>query len=256
MHLASDQALVGKRILITRPVEQAAKLTALIQQAGGEPVVFPAIDIIEPANPQTLAALVSILHQFDLAIFISPTAVSRAFQHISHWPPKLHAAAIGSGSAQALHLTGVQHVISPAHGNDSEALLALPEMQQVSGKRIIIFRGEGGRELLGNTLRQRGAQVDYAECYRRAKPQADIAPLLQQHFDAVVVTSREGLQNLHDMLGAQWAALQSLPFFMPHPRIARAANLLGIQQITVTTGGDAGCVEAMIQHIAAQHFRA
>lgn len=253
MHLASDQPLAGKRILITRPVEQAAKFATLIQQAGGEPVVFPAIKIVEPANPQELAALVGTLHQFDLAIFISPTAVSRAFQHISYWPPKLHAAAIGSGSAQALHLTltGIQHVIAPAHGNDSEALLALPEMQQVSGKRIIIFRGEGGRELLGNTLRQRGAQVDYAECYRRAKPQADIAPLLQQHFDAVVVTSREGLQNLHDMLGAKWAALQSLPFFMPHPRIASAANLLGIQQTTVTTGGDAGCVEAMAQHFHA-----
>lgn len=251
MHQASDQPLAGKRILITRPVEQAAKLATLIQQAGGEPVVFPAIEIVEPANPQELAALVSTLHQFDFAIFISPTAVSRAFQHIPHWPPELHAAAIGSGSAQALHQTGIQRVIAPAHGNDSEALLALPEMQQVSGKHVIIFRGEGGRELLGNTLRQRGAQVEYAECYRRAKPQADIAPLLQQHLDAVVVTSREGLQNLHDMLGAKWAALQPLPFFMPHPRIASAANLLEIQQTIVTTGGDAGCIKAMAQHFHA-----
>ena len=251
MHRASELALAGKRILITRPIEQAAKLATLIQQAGGEPVVFPAIEIVEPANLQELAVLVNTLHRFDLAIFISPTAVSRAFQHILQWPPGLHAAAIGSGSAQALHQTGIQHVIAPAHGNDSEALLALPEMQQVSGKRIIIFRGEGGRELLGNSLRQRGAQVEYAECYRRTKPQADIAPLLQQHFDAVVVTSREGLQNLHNMLGAKWTALQPLPFFMPHLRIASAANLLGIQQTIVNTGGDAGCVEAMAQYFHA-----
>lgn len=255
MHQASDQALAGKRILVTRPAEQAAKLAALISQAGGEAVVFPAIEIVEPTNTQALAALVNTLHQFDFAIFISPTAVSRAFLHITDWPPELHAAAIGSGSAKALRQAGIQQVIAPAQGNDSEALLALPEMQQVSGKRILIFRGEDGRELLANTLRQRGAQVEYAECYRRAKPQADIAPLLQQHFDAVVVTSREGLQNLHDMLGAGWSILQSLPFFVPHPRIASAANLLEIQQAIVTTGGDAGCVVAMAQHFHASAQR-
>lgn len=251
MHQASEQPLAGKRILVTRPAEQATKLAALIQQAGGEPVVFPAIEIVEPTNTQALAARIGALHQFDFAIFISPTAISRAFLHITDWPPELHAAAIGQGSANTLRQTGIPHVIVPAHGSDSEALLALPTMQQVSGKRIIIFRGEGGRELLANTLRQRGAQVEYAECYRRVKPQTDITPLLQQHFDAVVITSREGLQNLHDMLGTGWSILQSLPFFMPHPRIASAANLLEIQQAIVTTGGDVGCVEAISQYFHA-----
>lgn len=251
MRWESDRPLAGKRILVTRPAEQANHLGALIRQAGGEAVVFPAIDIVEPSNTQTLESLINDLHQFDLAVFISPTAVSRAFLHIALWPPGLRAAAIGAGGAHALRRAGVQHIIAPEHGNDSEALLALPEMQQVNGKHIAIFRGEGGRELLADTLRQRGAQVEYAECYRRAKPDADVAPLLQEHVDAVVVTSREGLQNLHEMLGAGWTAFQPLPFFVPHQRIASAASVLEIRQTIVTTGGDAGCVEAMSQHFHA-----
>lgn len=237
--------LSGKRILVTRPADQAKNLGALIQAADGEPVLFPAIEIIEPADTRRLDVLIENLRSFDLAIFISPTAVKHAFQRIPAWPETLPAAAIGQGSARALSNAGVQPVIAPAEGGDSEALLALPEMQQMSGKRILIFRGEGGRELLADTLRQRGAEVEYAECYRRARPQTDIAPLLQQRFDAVVVTSREGLQNLHEMLGASWPALQAMPFFVPHERIAEAAGRLGIQQAIVTTGGDEGCVQAM-----------
>lgn len=248
MQQRTKSILAGKRILITRPAEQAAHLNTLIQQAGGETVIFPAIEISNPANLPALKNLVARLHQFDLALFISPTAVSRAFQHLAGWPAGLKVAAIGAGSARALQHAGVKNILVPAHGQDSEALLALPDMQQVKGKRIVIFRGEGGRELLADTLRQRGAQVEYAECYRRIKPQADIAPLLMQDIDAVVITSREGLKNLHELLGENWPRFQKKSFFVPHQRIADAAGLLGVAQTIVTTGGDAGCVEALSRH--------
>jgi len=112
----------------------------------------------------------------------------------------------------------------------------------------VIFRGEGGRELLADTLRQRGARVEYAECYRRIKPQADTTPLQQQHFDAVIVTSSEGLQNLRELLSADWPAFRSVAYFVPHERIAQMANQLGVQQALITHGGDAGCIEVLSQH--------
>ncbi len=249
-----DTALAGKTILVTRPAEQAAGLSRLIQDAGGTPFVFPAIEIKEPSDPERLAGVLARLEEFDLAIFVSPTAVARAFEYFdarTDWPENLDAAAVGQGTAWALKVSGINHVIAPVGQSDSEALLALPALQDVAGKRILIFRGEGGRELMAQTLTQRGALVEYAECYRRTKPDKNIAPLLEQHghqaFSAVVLTSREGLANFHEMLGNAWGAFKSVPAFVPHERIAEAARKLGMHSVHVTSAGDAGTMQAMIK---------
>ena len=102
----------------------------------------------------------------------------------------------------------------------------MAELKEVAGKRVVIFRGDGGRELLGQTLLERGAKLEYAECYRRAKPVADIAPLLEALVDgqlkAVTMTSSEGLRNLFDMVGASGQAwLKKIPLFVSHERIAK-----------------------------------
>lgn len=247
-------ALSGKTILITRPVEQSKKLSQLIQAAGGVPVVFPAIEIKPPTDPERLHELLSRLDHFDLAIFVSPTAVARAWEVIATtrgWPKNLKVAAVGQGSAQALNERGLQNIIVQPEQSDSEALLALPALEAVSGQRIVIFRGEGGRELLAQTLAQRGAIVEYAECYRRAKPEADITPLLQQHtrqkFAAIVLTSRESLANLREMLGTAWDRFRSVPVFVPHPRIAEAAREKGMETVHVVSGGDVGMMQTMVK---------
>ena len=245
----NTQPLTDKRILVTRPAEQAARLASLIREAGGIAVEFPAILIAPPSQPQQLAQVIARLNQFDLAIFISPTAVTRALQYLTHWPEHLPVAAIGSGSARALQEAGVsQSVIAPIEGNDSETLLAMPEILNMAGRRVVIFRGEGGREHLADTLRQRGALVEYAECYRREKPGADIEPLLTDRFDAVIVTSTESLNNLRECLGTHWNALQPVPFFVPHARIAEAANKAGVQHAIVSPSGDAACLEALSRY--------
>lgn len=250
----TDTALAGKTILVTRPAEQSAGLSRMIREAGGIPFVFPAIEIREPSDPERLADILDRLENFDLAIFVSPTAVARAFEYLDaneDWPKNLAVAAVGQGSAWALKVSGIDKVIAPTDQSDSEALLALPELQKVAGKRIVIFRGEGGRELMAQTLAQRGATIEYAECYRRARPETDVAPLLQQQgrlaFSAMVLTSRESLTNLREMLGDAWGAFASVPVFVPHERIAEAARQLGMKSIHVTSGGDAGTMQAMIK---------
>ena len=171
------------------------------------------------------------------------------------WPARLRVAAIGKGSVRELERFGVTGVIAPARYFDSEHLLELPELQTVAGQRVVIFRGDGGRELLGDTLAARGAQVDYIECYRRARPDADAAPLLQawagDALHAVTITSSEGMRNLFAMVGQSGQLrLQQTPVFAPHPRIAAVARELGCNAVIDTDPGDDGLMDALFRHFA------
>ena len=250
IYMTSHLPLAGLNIVVTRPREQAAQLAQSIAQAGGTAILFPLLEISQPANPQPLRELVTRLHEFDLAIFISPNAVRYGMEAIraaGTLPAQLKIATVGQGSAKALRDLGVQEIIAPHDRFDSEALLALPELQNVQGWRVVIFRGDGGRELLGDTLKARGASVEYAECYRRAKPQQDAAALLAADPHAVTVTSSEALGYLWDMLDEPGRArLSSVPLFAPHTRIAEAAQRLGWHNVLPTASGDDGLLSGLV----------
>ena len=159
--MADAAPLSGVRVLITRPRAQAEVLAGAIRREGGEPLVWPLIDIQPVRDPARLDATLATLDRFDLAIFISPNAVQQALARIAQlgrsWPPALAIAAIGNGTAQALAAHGLAAAIVPRARFDSEGLLAEPALQSVPGRRIVILRGEGGREQLADTLRARGA---------------------------------------------------------------------------------------------------
>ena len=204
----NSPGLAGRRVVLTRPAGQAGQLADLIRAQGGEPVLFATLEILEARNLAPFFALVDRLEAFDLAIFISANAVNKALKLVRarrSWPPGLRVATVGRASARELQRHGFDSVIVPAQGSDSEALLALPELKHFAGRHVVIFRGEGGRELLADTLAARGAVVEYAECYRRGRPQTDAAPLIelwqQGGLDAVTVTSVEALANFGEMLG-------------------------------------------------------
>jgi len=245
--------LRGRRIVVTRPAGQNERLAALIRAEGGEPIVFPALAILDPGDVRPLAAAADRLDAYDLAVFVSPSAVDKALPVIRarrEWPAGLKAATVGRGSEEALRRYGVAEVIVPAERFDSEALLERPELADVAGRRVVIFRGDGGRELLGDTLRGRGATVDYVECYRRAPPTADPGPLARAwergEVDAVTIGSREGLRNLLDLLGADGRErLQQTALFAPHPRIAATARALGCRRVIETPPGDEGIAAAL-----------
>ena len=245
--------LRGRRIVVTRPAGQNERLAALIRAEGGEPIAFPALEILDPADPRPLAAAIDRLDAYDLAVFVSPSAVDKAMQVLRarrEWPAGLQAATVGGGSEQALRRYGVAEVIVPVGRFDSEALLDRPELADVAGRRILVFRGDGGRELLGDALRTRGATVDYVECYRRGRPDADVSALARawEHggVDAVTISSRAGLSNFFDLLGEGGRErLQRTPLFAPHPRIAEHARALGCQRVIETAPGDAGIAAAL-----------
>lgn len=248
--------LAGRGIVITRPAHQAQSLAAMVRAAGGHAILFPVIEIRDLEDLQPFNAVVDRLHEFDLAVFISPNAVNRALDLIAArrtLPAALRIAAIGRATVNALGRRGITGVLAPAHGFDSEALLALPALGDVAGKRVVIFRGEGGRELLGDTLIARGARVEYAECYRRGAPQLGAAPLMNawsnNELHAIVVTSSEGLNNLFQMIGkAGQARLAVTPVFAPHPRIAQTARLLGLSRVVTTAAGDEGLLAGLCEY--------
>ncbi len=229
------QPLSRVRVLVTRPAAQVQRLAALIEQAGGEAFRFPALEIAPPRDAAALARVLSDIARFDLVIFISPNAVAHGLAYLktrAGLPSCLMVAAIGRGTFKALAEAGIVNVIVPAEGSDSEALLTLPQLNDVTGKRIVIFRGEDGRELLGDTLRARGAEVAYAECYRRVRPATDVAPLAARlatgDLDIVTVTSVETLHNLHDMLDVPARErLRRLPIVVVGDRQAEACRALG-----------------------------
>ena len=258
-----ETALAGRSIVVTRPREQAAHVADLIKSAGGRAILFPALEIAEPGNRRALNALIDRLEQFDYAIFVSPTAVDRAMNLIRArrrpFPTESRIAAIGEGTARELARFGIADVLLPKEHFDSEGLLSLSEFTDLRGKSIVIFRGEGGRELLGETLAERGARIEYAQCYRRLRPAGDSQQLLRAwgrgEIHAIMVTSAEGLRNLFEIvgtLGRPW--LRKTPLFVPHERIAAVARDLGIADVVVTDPGDEGLVSGMIRFFADQRL--
>lgn len=248
--------LAGISILVTRPPHQAEALSAKIQAAGGNVVLFPVLEILDIPDRRPLLELIGRLHQFDLAIFISPNAVQRAMTLIlanREIPPGLKFAAVGQGTVAVLRKFGLDDVVVPAARFDSEALLELAELKAIAGKRVVIFRGEGGRELLGRTLRERGAKVEYAACYRRVRPDGDIEPVLRAmangDLKAIIMTSSEGLRNLLEMVGKPvHEQLKKIPMFVSHERIAENAGKLGCANIVLTSPGDDGLLEGLSKY--------
>jgi uroporphyrinogen-III synthase len=245
--------LQGRGIVITRPAHQSDALAALLRGRGGRPILFPAIEIRDVEDAAALDAIVARLDDFDLAVFVSPNAAVKGWAVIHarrSLPAHLAIAAIGRASARELERLGARGVIAPKAGSDSESLLAMQELRAVAGKRIVIFRGVGGRELLRETLEARGARVEYAECYRRVRSDADVGALLaawdRGEVDALVATSSEGLRNVCEMLGAAGRdRLARTPLFVAHPRIAATARDLGLTEIVVTASGDEGIVAGL-----------
>lgn len=251
-------ALAGKAIVVTRPGARSAGLAGAIEREGGTPLVFPALEILDIEDMRPVLALVDRLESFDLAVFISPNAVDKALDLVgarraAGWPQRVRVAAIGRGSRRELERRGLKGVIAPELPSDSEALLELPELAAPAGRRVIIFRGAGGRELLGDALAARGATVEYAECYRRERARTDCTPLLDAWargaVDAVTVSSGEGLAAFFEMIGERGRRrLKRTPLFVPHERVSSQARALGAGRVRVAGPGDAEVVAALVAY--------
>lgn len=247
--------LRGLRVLVTRPAGQAERLCRMIDAAGGEAFCLPAIDILEPVDSYHLESVVAALANYDLAVFISANAVTRGLDYITEhgeWPTHVRIATVGVSSAEALVPYGLAADLVPEHNFSSEGLLALDDLQDMHGKRVVIFRGNGGRDYLRDALVERGAEVDYVEVYRRACPLVDpqeIMPYWQPGaLDIITITSNETLQNLFDMAGVEGQPqLREIPLLVVGERQAALAQQLGFirQPLLAEHASDAAIVAAL-----------
>lgn len=245
--------LAGLQILVTRPALQAAGLCARIHALGGKAIALPALTI--EAKSVTPPA-----ERFDLLIFISSNAVQHGTV-ILNSQPQARIAAVGTATAAALQSLGHAVDVAPEQAANSEALLAHP-LLQTPPARILIVRGTGGRDLLRDTLRARGSQVELAEVYDRvpAKPDPEqyltVKTLLDaSELDIISVTSIEILQALDAMLEVDVRCLAHPCILLAgSARIAATARQLGWQgeHIIADSPEDA----AMIAALTRWHTRA
>lgn len=233
--------LGGLSVLVTRPAHQADRLCELVELAHGRPVRFPAMEILGPTDKHATRAQLRSAGEAQLLVFVSANAVQYAFPMLPEQLPfDIDVAAVGKATARALREVGLDPTLVPER-MDSEGLLALPALQQVAGKRVLVLRGNGGRELLSETLSERGAQVERVEVYRRVLPQraAAVANLIANWprlVQVVTASSRMILDNLFTLLGEQGASLlRETPLVVVSQRMAEHAVERGCSQIYVAS---------------------
>jgi uroporphyrinogen-III synthase len=223
----ADATLAGIGVLVTRPADQASDLVDAIAAAGGEAVLFASIEVM-PLDEAEIRDSLRELHEPDIVLFVSPNAARFGLAHAG----AARLAAIGPATAAAVEAAGREVDIRPASGFDSEHLLAEAALQQVEGTVIRIIRGRSGRELIADTLRARGATVEYLAVYERRMPACsrdDIAALESRwragDVDVVTVMSVESLHNLVELL-SDWCrdALGRTPLVTPAARVLKEAS--------------------------------
>ncbi len=239
----AGKPLDGLAILVTRPEHQARQFCDLIEANGGEAVRFPTLKIRGLSPVGSLFSDSENLQQFDWMIFISANAVYfalKACKNALFVPPGLRVAAIGQATAAALERSGIRVDLAPPGRFSSEEFLTLSEMQSVAAQNFLIIRGQGGREVLADTLRRRGAQVVYAEVYQRLRPAVDIHGCLEawrrRGIDVVTIFSGESLVNFIAMLsdeGLAWA--REIPLVVAGERIAAQAEAGGFKKVILAS---------------------
>ena len=254
-----DRPLTGLAIAVTRPAGQNEALMRQIEYAGGKAIAYPTLTIL-PADTAWVPDIAARLDAFDVAIFISANAVAHGLKPLlarRAWHNHIAVAAMGPGGAGALSAAGFDRVVLPNITLDSEGLLTAEAFapDAINGRKVIIFRGSGGREVLAESLRARGALVEYVECYRRTLPEgdaADPAALVAAHaaglLHGIVASSSEGLKNLQTLLAEAPWVLNDTTLFVPHPRIAAYAETLGLEKVVTTPPADAGLLSGMIKY--------
>lgn len=247
-------------VVVTRPRAQAPMLVTALERHGLRTHQFPLLDIAPTPNLDDLRAALGDPSRYALVVFVSPNAVQQAFAAMPEgfrWPQEVPVAVVGPASAQALATHGVappaHRVIRPdTHADDarqdSEALYARLDVPSLSGREVLIVRGNGGREWLADQLREAGVSVRTVEAYRRSVPVPDMAAwvalravLAGRH--AWTLTSSEAVRNLDDLARANLTpaevnTLHGAPCFAPHARIVEQAESLGFRDVKLTGAGD------------------
>ncbi len=248
--------MARRSVLVTRPEGRGETLSRCLREAGCTVLEQPLINIQPlPLSKPEDRQRVQDLDLYQHLIFVSLNAVDCGMAWIEQYWPQLPAGlnwyAVGQSSAARLSDYGLR-VRQPEQRMDSEGLLALPQFQQVNGERVLIVRGAGGRPLMGETLVERGARVDYLECYERACPDlaaGDLAARMDvAAVDSILLGSGEALDNLVRLLSMdERNNVMDMLLVLPSERVAQRARSLGFRHLQVAANAtDEAMVAALM----------
>jgi len=244
------------RVLVTRPAgESADALCAALRAAGYEAFNQPLLELqglpqLDSVHRQMLLDL----DRYEHVIFISGNAVHFGMALVEDFWPQLPAGlnwyAVGAATAAGLRRFGIE-AFTPGEAMSSEGLLALPALQQVRGQRVLIVKGEGGRDALRQELSARGATVDELPCYRRSCPElpagALAARIFEWEIDVILISSGEGLANFLLLLSPpETSKLKATGVIVPSARVAQMAREAGFDRIvTADNASDVAMLHAL-----------
>jgi uroporphyrinogen-III synthase len=243
--------VTGWRLLLTRPADESAALGSLLAEQGIFSSSLPLLDIVPIPASDTMRDVIRGLDRYCAVIVVSKPAARISLELLDRFclqAPRVKWFTVGAATAQILEERGLD-VSFPREGDDSEALLELANLREAVARpdsRVLILRGEGGRELLAERLRERGASVDYLELYRRELPQYPPTALPKriesERLNALVVSSGQGFEHLHQLAGDAWPRLAQLPLFVPSPRVAELARAAGARTVVDCRGASAAAL--------------
>ncbi|MFJ3521566.1 uroporphyrinogen-III synthase [Pseudomonas sp. NPDC090203] len=246
----------GWRLLLTRPAEESQALALTLAEEGIFSSSLPLLDIQPLPVSEENRSIIYNLAAYCAVIVVSKPAARLGLELVDEvWPqpPMQDWFAVGAATAQILDDYGLR-VFYPEQGDDSEALVALPQLQAaISGydPKVLIMRGEGGREWLAEQLREQGVAVDYLPLYRRSLPQYPAFVLPQrveaERLNGLVVSSGQGFEHLRQLAGDAWPQLARLPLFVPSPRVAELAREAGAQSVVDCRGASAAALLAALR---------
>jgi uroporphyrinogen III methyltransferase/synthase len=257
--------VTGWRLLLTRPTDESAALAAVLADAGIYSSSLPLLDIEPVPVAESGQAILRELNQYCAVIVVSKPAARLCVELLrQYWPqpPDLPWFSVGAATGEILADAGLS-VFYPDNGDDSEALLELGALRQAIDRpdpRVLIVRGEGGRGLLAERLREQGASVDYLELYRRGLPQyveGELPARVEaERLNALVVSSGQSFEHLRRLAGEAWPALARLPLFVPSPRVADMARAAGARTVIDCRGASAAALLAALREQSVPFFNA
>ncbi len=239
--------LKGTTIVVTRPSHQTTALTQLLMQQGAEVKPLPLMTIDDQhasLDKQKNKQCILDLDLYQHVIIVSANAARLAHELIDqYWPQmpqRINWLAVGEATAKVLQQYNYP-VSAPDGGMNTESLLLLPELQDLTHQRVLICRGVGGREILAQALQTRGARVDYAELYHRTPCSYDAETLRQKLIsplpNAILISSGEGVENLTKQLEkletTDFQSLQRTTLVVPSARVAELAGKLGYKTLCI-----------------------
>jgi uroporphyrinogen-III synthase len=237
------------RLLLTRPAEDCAALAETLAAQGIFSSCLPLLEIAPLPVSEKIRRAITQLPSCSAVIVVSKPAARIALDLLDGASAlTMPWFSVGAATAQILLDHGLDANF-PADGDDSEALLQLPRLREAisqPGAQVLILRGEGGRELLAERLRERGASVEYLELYRRDLPAyaPDELPrrIAAERLNGLVVSSGQGFEHLRKMAGDIWPTIARLPLFVPSPRVAELASAAGAQTVVDCRGASAAAL--------------